>query len=174
MKKSILKFALAFLLVTPVISNAQNDGKERSNIESETIIKTETLNESPIKKEKRLGTSDRNYWSVHLGMFDPWAGIYYERLVSPYWGFDAAVGLIGGSFGTKVYYPKLSNGKFSFYSGFSRGVLLLVGYKNYIPIGLTYLGKKGFRISFDIGPSIYDEDGTVNLPGLTLKLGYSY
>ena len=172
MKKSILKFALPFLLVIPVISNAQNVSTEKSNLESDTFIETESSNESQIKKEKRSGTSDRNNWSAHLGMFDPWAGIYYERLISPYWGFDAAVGLIGGSIGTKVYYPKISNGKYSFYSGFSRGTLLLVGSKNYIPIGFTYLGEKGFRISFDIGPQIYDDNE--NLPGFTLKLGYSY
>jgi hypothetical protein len=124
--------------------------------------------------EIRIGTSYRNNISAHLGAFDPWVGIYYERLVSPYWGFDAAIGLIGGSIGTKVYYPKLSNGKISFYSGISEGVLLLVGAKHYIPIGLTYLGKKGFRMSFDMGPQIYHGKNEENMIGLTLKLGQSF
>jgi len=172
MKKSILKFVVLVLLAIPIISNAQSDSKENSNIKSDTIIKSS--NEKPTKIEKRIGISDRNNLSAHLGIFDPWVGIYYERLISPYWGFDAAIGLIGGSIGTKVYYPKLSNGKVSFYTGISEGFLLLVGPKHYIPIGLTYLGRKSFRISLDIGPQIYYDKNEENIIGLTLKLGKSF
>jgi hypothetical protein len=171
-KKIIIKFVLIIFLAVPLISNAQMGSNMNGNNKSVTIKNTNDY--TVTKKEKRIGTSNRNNLSAHLGFFDPWVGIYYERLISPYWGFDASIGLIGGSIGAKVYYPKLSNGKVSLYTGLSEGVLLLIGYKHYIPIGLTYLGKKGFRMSFDIGPQIYYDKNEETYMGFTLKLGKSF
>jgi len=171
-KYSILTFVLLVLFAIPIRSNSQDNRKENTNITSAFMTKNSV--EKPTEKEKRTATSFRNNFSAHLGAFDPWAGIYYERLISPYWGVDVAVGLIGGSVGTKVYYPRLSAGHLSLYSGISEGVLLLVGPKHYIPIGLTYLGEKSFRISLDLGPQIYHDQSEENQIGLTLKLGKSF
>jgi hypothetical protein len=169
LKETISNFALLIFFSIPITSSAQNNSKENSNIKS-SVIDNSSVEKQKIT-EKRIGTSYRNNLSAHLGAFDPWAGIYYERLISPYWGFDAAIGLIGASVGTKVYFPKLSAGKISFYIGISEGVLLMVGPKHYIPIGLTYLGKKRYRISLDIGPQIYYNKNEENIIGMTLKLG---
>jgi hypothetical protein len=172
MKKSLLKILLLVLFSIPTTFHAQSHSEKDSNINSAVIVKS--VDEKPTNKEKRSGTSFRNNFSAHLGVFDPWVGIYYERLVTPYWGIDGAIGLIGASVGTKVYFPRLSAGKVYFYSGISEGTLLLVGPKHYIPIGLTYLGKKSFRISLDIGPQIYYDKNEENQIGLTLKFGKSF
>jgi hypothetical protein len=52
--------------------------------------------------------------------------------------------------------------------------LLLVGSIHYIPIGATYLGEKGFRISFDVGPQIYHGQNEEIQIGLALKIGKSF
>lgn len=172
MKKSTLILALLLWLAIPAILTAQDDIKTENTIKP---VPTESgFVENKSGKEKRTGLTLKNNISVHIGVFDPWFGVSYERLISPFWGFDAALGLIGGSIGTKVYLPRLSEGKISFYTGISEGVLLMVGAKHYIPIGLTYIGKKGFRISFDMGPQIYYDKNEENMIGLTLKIGKSF
>jgi hypothetical protein len=85
-----------------------------------------------------------------------------------------SIGIIGGSIGTKFYYPKLADGKASCYIGISEGVLLLVGTKHYIPIGFTYLSKNIFRISFDVGPQIFHNAEEETWIGFSLKLGVSF
>jgi hypothetical protein len=160
MNKIIFKFSFLFLMIISSISKAQDPAN---------TPKTDTL-----KKEKRTGTSDRNNISAHIGVFDPWVGVYYERLLSPYLGVDVAIGLIGGSIGVKGYFPKVANGKASFYTGFSEGILLTIGAKHYIPVGCSYLGNNGFRVSLDIGPQIYYDSGEEIQFGLSLKLGKSF
>ncbi len=172
MKKPIIKLVVLFMVIIPLISFAQIN--DETNSDSTSTANATDFDTNSLKKEKRQGTTFRNNLSIHLGAFDPWIGIYYERLVSPYWGFDVAVGLVGGSVGTKVYYPKLSPGKISFYTGISEGILLLIGSKHYIPIGLTYPGKKSLRISLDVGPQIFHDTSEENQIGFSLKVGKSF
>ena len=172
MNKSVFNLLLFILVTISSISYAQDFAGTSEISKSNNFLNG--FDKESIKKEKRIGTANRNNISAHLGAFDPWFGVYYERLISPFWGFDVAIGLIGGSIGTKVYFPRLSNGKTSFYTGISEGVLFTVGPKHYIPIGLTYLGNKGFRMSLDAGPQIYYDKNEENQFGISLKLGKSF
>lgn len=172
MNKIIFQLSLFLFATIATISNAQDFASTSKSSNSNNYF-NEVDNDS-TKKERRTATTYKNNLSGHLGSFDPWVGIYYERLILPFWGFDAAIGLIGASIGTKVYFPKLSNGKVSAYTGFSEGILLSVGPKHYIPIGVTYLGNKGFRISLDLGPQIYHDKNEELQLGVSLKIGKSF
>ena len=125
-------------------------------------------------KTPRVETDRKNTISGTLGFFDPWVGVSYERLFFSRWGIDASVGLLGGSIGTKLYFPKVSEGKVSFLIGISEGILLLIGSKHYIPAGMTYLGKKGFRFGLDFGPQIYHDAKEEIQFGMSLRLGKSF
>lgn len=172
MNLKVFKLSLFILIFSFSVAQAQ-DSMPPSEITDQNNV-FDGNNEASTTKATRTSTSERNNISAHLGMFDPWIGVYYERLIAPFWGFDVAFGLIGGSIGTKLYFPRVSDGKMSFYTGVSEGVLLLVGAKHYIPVGFTYLGKKGFRVSLDAGPQIYHDTNEEIQFGLSLKLGKSF
>jgi hypothetical protein len=53
-------------------------------------------------------------------------------------------------------------------------MLLLVGFKHYIPVGMTYLGNSGFRFSLDVGPQVYHDSKEEIQFGLSLRLGKSF
>lgn len=125
------------------------------------------------KKAPRIGSEHKNTVSFTLGFFDPWIGVSYEHMSFNRWGLDIAAGLVGGSVGTKFYFPKLSDGKFSMLVGFSEGILLMVGAKHYIPVGFTYMGKEGGRISLDVGPQIEHGSNDAYF-GVSLRLGKSF
>ena len=44
----------------------------------------------------------------------------------------------------------------------------------HIPLGLTYLGNKGFRVSFDLGPQFYKGGEPYDILGVNLRLGISF
>lgn len=145
----------------------------QTQIELSTFY-TSSAKKNIITKNLRIGTDKKHTVSGTFGFFDPWIGVSYERLILPNWGFDASIGLIGASIGTKYYYPKISDGKVSFLIGFSEGILLLVGAKHYIPVGFTYLGNNGFRLSLDLGPQIYHDSKEELDFGFSLKLGKTF
>jgi len=122
----------------------------------------------------RTGTAFHNVLGAQMGLTDPWLGISYERLINPHWGVEAGVGLFGGSIGTKVYFPKLSDGKISLYTGISEGILLLIGARHYIPVGFTFLSSGGFRMNLDAGPQIFYDPNEERQLGVTLKLGKAF
>lgn len=125
MNKTAFKLSLFILVAISSVSKAQDIAGTHKISKSNSTLNS--FDEVPAIKEKRTGTLYKNNISAHLGLFDPWLGVSYERLITPFWGFDAALGLIGGSIGTKVYFPRLGNGKTSVYTGISEGVLLMVG-----------------------------------------------
>ena len=160
------KFKLTILSVIFVCYNlgAQTD---TNSVEGPIALETNT------EAKGRIETDLKNTVSATIGVFDPWLGVSYERVLFSRWGIDASVGLIGGSIGTKFYFPKLSDGKISFLVGFSEGILLLIGAKHYVPAGMTFLGKNGVRFSLDLGPQIYHDSNEIQF-GLSLKLGKSF
>lgn len=125
-------------------------------------------------KAGRVASDNKNTFSAAIGYFDPWIGIAYERVFFAHWGLDVSAGLIGGSIGTKFYFPKLADGKVSVLIGVSEGILLLVGTKHYIPVGMTYLGKSGFRLSVDVGPQLYHGETDQPEIGFSLRLGKAF
>lgn len=164
------KFKLTILFIFFVICNlsAQNGIYNSVN-----PIPSKPEEEKKAAKP-RIDSELKNTISGTLGFFDPWIGVSYERVLYSRWGIDASIGLIGGSIGTKIYFPKLSNGKVSFLIGFSEGMLILIGPKHYIPAGMTFLGKNGFRFSLDFGPQIYHDPKEEIQFGMSMKLGKSF
>ena len=160
------KLTILSIFISCCNLSAQNDSFNTGN--------PITLESEEEDTKSRIGTDRKNTISATLGYFDPWIGISYERVLFSRWGIDASIGLIGGSIGTKFYFPKLSNGKISFLIGFSEGMLILIGPKHYVPVGMTFLGKKGFRFSLDLGPQIYHDSNEEIEFGLSLKLGKSF
>ena len=157
---------LYILLISPNVST-QTPLNQTVNPSKNT---TETLTTNP----SRIATDLKKTISGTIGLFDPWIGVSYERLFFSRWGIDASLGIIGGSIGTKFYFPKVSEGKVSFLIGLSEGILLLIGTKHYVPAGITYLSNKGFRFSIDFGPQIYHDPNEEIQFGMSIKLGKSF
>jgi hypothetical protein len=160
---STFLFILIFCIGTQYC-HAQNTGSSQSVF----------LFHSTKEKKARIVTDRKNTVSATLGYFDPWIGVTYERLMFSRWGIDVSAGVIGASIGTKLYFPKLAEGKISFLVGISEGLLLLVGTKHYIPAGLSFLGRNGFRCSLDAGPQIYHDSNDGIDFGLSLRIGKSF
>lgn len=125
MNKKVFKLSLFVLFALSSVLQARDIAATIKIYKSNSTL--HSFDMESVMKANRQGTSDKNNISAHLGIFDPWLGVSYERLITSFWGIDAAVGLIGGSIGTKVYFPRVSNGKISLYTGISEGVLLIVG-----------------------------------------------
>lgn len=166
-------YFLSFILWTiPIISYGQDTNQQSSEV---VIVDNEyypSAENSP--GFARQATPLRNTLSAQFGIADPWFGVCYERLINPYWGFDVAIGMMGAAIGTKVYYPKLSPGKISFYAGITESTALLIGRRHYIPLGFSYLAKRGFRLNLDLGPQIFLDKTEENQFGLSLKIGKAF
>lgn len=116
----------------------------------------------------------RNSIGLTLGNGDPWIGLYYEKILLPNWGMEFAVGLIGGSVGTKVYFMKVERQKHLLYTGLSEGILLLIGGRHYIPLGYSYIWNNGFRFNVDAGPQIFHDSKDGIMPGVNLRFGKAF
>jgi hypothetical protein len=144
-----------------------------------------------IKLGKRFGediedrkTKDhsnfKNIVSLNIGYFDILLGVVYERLITPFWGIEAGIGLIGVSLGTKLYFPPIVNNNFGFHIGAitSTGAFPFVGptgYKTYFPLGINYLTEKSLRFSLDIGPQYWFNSDEDNLwPGINIRMGKAF
>ncbi|MBE0638180.1 MAG: hypothetical protein IH598_06660 [Bacteroidales bacterium] len=120
-------------------------------------------------KEK---TSLKNIVSLNLGASDPYVGVYYERLLTPNFGAEAGVGILGASLGVKFYFPAIRNGRLNFHLGASQGY----GYgewKAYFPIGVNVLTNKNFRFSLDAGPQIWYDTNDIT-PSFSIRLGKAF
>lgn len=130
--------------------------------------------------QEREHTDFKNIISVNIGYFDILLGVVYERLISPYWGIEAGLGLIGVSLGTKLYFPAVINNHLGFHVGAvnSTGAFPWIGptgFKTYFPIGINYLSDRGFRFSFDVGPQYWFNSDEENLwPGINIRLGKAF
>lgn len=130
-----------------------------------------------LRKEEK--TARQNILSIHLGGFDILGGIVYERLVTPYWGIEAALGFIGASVGTRFYSPSIAHGHLNFHAGISQsiGITFLEGYtgtKTYLPLGINLLAKNDFRYSFDLGPQIWYWDNNDILLSFSFRVGKAF
>lgn len=111
----------------------------------------------------------------------PVIGLTYERIVSNHVSLEVGVGLPSIGVGAKVFFNKIqeqqmmfNTGLTVFYVDFGDGYLISgSGVVIYVPIGLSYYGKKGFNFGIDVGPGINtgNEDGVIIIPYAGLKLG---
>ncbi|MEN8251801.1 MAG: hypothetical protein ABFS32_22970 [Bacteroidota bacterium] len=106
---------------------------------------------------------DKNALSFSVFGTSGMYGLSYERIISRNSSIEIGVGLIGIGAGYKYYYSDLIKGKILIHSGFTmntsplysddcfsimrgRGILV------YLPIGMSYNGKKRLSLGLDIGP----------------------
>lgn len=129
-----------------------------------------------LTKEPRIKENTKEFKNTLSGLItDPFhlsIGASYERLFFSRWGAEASFGFpFNASIGTKLYFPKVTAGKLSYYIGLSESVYSSELF-HYIPGGLTYLHKNGFRFSFDLGPRMNKNLGS--RIGAVLKIGRSF
>lgn len=122
-------------------------------------------------------TDLRNIVSIRFGLIYPFAGISYERLLTPHIGLDASIGFLGLSIGSNVYFPSIKPGKIGFKTGITQGVnhnlLAGIGMSTYVPFGIHYLSESSFVFSIDGGPQYWYQDEEF-LPGFSIRLGKAF
>ena len=128
--------------------------------------------------KERERTPLKNILSINLGWYDIFAGVIYERLVTPFLGLEAGIGFLGASIGSKLYFPSISPGHLNFHVGVSPSWGFdfwngSSGVKTYFPIGINILTKKNFRYSLDAGPQYWFQDNETSL-SLSLRVGKAF
>jgi hypothetical protein len=132
----------------------------------------QSLLDTSRKKDKIIMPS--NFMGNQFGWVQPSIGIFYEHVFHRVISLEGSLGLVGSSIGTKVYLPPQKPGRLTLYSGFSA----ILEFENdepnyYVPFGVNYSFKNGFRLSFDAGPLYwYYNYGKSNELGR--KIGFSF
>lgn len=120
----------------------------------------------------------------------PVIGITYERIVSENMSIELGVGIPGIGAGLKLMPFKIKENTMMFTTGFTA---IYADYKDgwlangkrvqfYVPIGISYYGRKGFNFGIDIGPAyrsfINDSNGPTNdngfIPWAGIKIGMRF
>ena len=130
-----------------------------------------------LRAEPRI--ERKNIISLILGFGDPLFGITYERLITPFWGAEAGLGIFGVTAGSRFYFPALVPGHLNFHIGVSEswGFMLFIGgngFRTYFPVGITILGKNNIRFSVDMGPQIWHQDNNDVTPSFSVRLGKAF
>lgn len=141
-----------------------------------TISKRFGLNIEDFKILEK--TSKKNIISLSFFGMTPFVGVTYERLLTPFLGFDVGLGLPSIGAGIKLYLPEIREDHWNFHLGASQHFFVMPwagGWKTYFPIGLSRISENGFRISFDLGPQIgwYRNSGDLSFNG-NLRIGRAY
>ena len=138
-----------------------------------------TIQKKDIKyqgTETGLADFKKNGISVNLFGASPFFGLTYERLLSKYFSLEAGVGLVSLGGGIKIYPYKAKEGKAIFHTGLTVAHEYFTEYTiTYIPLGISFFGKKGLNFGLDLGPSYYN-DGYDNFIFIysNLKLGIRF
>jgi len=124
----------------------------------------------------------KNAISVSVLGISPLVGITYDRIVSENLSLEIGVGIPSFGAGVKFYPFGIKESKFMFHTGLSGTYLYTAAFGvwdkdedsgifvGYVPIGVSYFGKKGFNLGADIGPAMADQ----TLLYYNLKLGYRF
>ena len=138
-----------------------------------------TIQKKDIKyqgTETGLADFKKNGISVNLFGASPFFGLTYERLLSKYFSLEAGVGLVSLGGGIKIYPYKAKEGKAIFHTGLTVAHEYFTEYTIiYIPLGISFFGKKGLNFGLDLGPSYYNDgyDNFIFIYG-NLKLGIRF
>jgi len=122
--------------------------------------------------KEREKTNFRNIISGQLGSYDVVIGAVYERLLTPFLGAEAGIGLAGASMGIKIYSPSISSGHLNLHIGATQSIGFF-GWKTYIPVGVNYLTSRAFRYSFDVGPQIWYDEEEIR-PSFSIRVGKAF
>lgn len=118
----------------------------------------------------------KNFISILVSTGDPIFGATYERLISPYLGVEAGLGVIGASVGARYYLPSLRPGRLSLQIGLveSYGNYVFVeGFKTHIPVGVSMISKGNYRFGFEAGPAVENDTYDI-LPSFAFKFGKGF
>ena len=148
------------------------------------VLTTKTIGPVTIQKkdikyqgtETGLADFKKNGISVNLFGASPFFGLTYERLLSKYFSLEAGVGLVSLGGGIKIYPYKAKEGKAIFRTGLTVAHEYFTEYTiTYIPLGVSFFGKKGLNFGLDLGPSYYNDgyDNFIFIYG-NLKLGIRF
>ncbi|MEE4178787.1 MAG: hypothetical protein V2I46_14880 [Bacteroides sp.] len=160
--------------VTAWSAASSSGNSQMDKLSSRIAAGFESFNRNTESLKNNEKTFPKNFVSLKLGADDPWFGIAYERLLSPYIGTEFQIGLIGASLGAKFYFPAIRSGRLNFHVGVLPGWGFMGGLKTYFPIGINVLTKNNFRFSLDAGPRIWHDDGEENFLGFSLKIGKAF
>lgn len=125
-----------------------------------------------VKLKEREKTTFRNIISGQIGSYDVVIGAVYERLITPFFGAEAGIGLAGASLGAKIYSPSISSDHLNLHIGATQSIGFF-GWKTYFPVGVNILTSGAYRYSFDIGPQVWYDDEEV-LPSFSIRVGKAF
>ena len=130
------------------------------------VLTTKTLGPITIQKKdiKYQGIKNgfteikKNGISANLLGTAPFLGLTYERLLSGYFSLEAGVGLVSLGGGIKIYPFKAKEGQAIFHTGLTVAHEYYTEYTvSYIPLGVSFFGRKGLNLGIDLGPSYYTD-----------------
>lgn len=149
------KFILIILLVIPLILNAQNGSSPGLAIKSNSI------------SLELLGAPA---WPI---------GVTYGQMLNNRLSFELGVGIFSAGARLDVYLTNPRLHSLNLFTGLSGAVSYDAYAMFYLPLGLSYLGKKNFQYSIDGGlmwsPGVtsHDEESYFS-PWFGLKVGYRF
>lgn len=145
-----------FILLTyPLISRGQNEAIENSGIKANNIS---------------IGLVGLQTYPV---------GVSFSQMFTDKLSFEIGAGLLSLGGGFTYYFTNPQYHRFNPYAGFYGGIEFDNFLMFYVPVGISYFGKKNFQYSIDIGPMFSDafsvsEDDPNPLFWFGLKAGYRF
>ena len=124
----------------------------------------------------------KNAISFNILGATPIIGITYERIVSKNISLEVGAGIPSVGAGFKYYPWGIKESKILFHTGLTGSIVFSEAFDiwgtsdsngvflGYLPIGISYFGKKGFNLGLDLGPAVAD----IVAPWGNVKLGYRF
>jgi len=149
------------------------------------VLTTKTVGPITIQKKdiKYQGVKNgftelkKNGISANLFGTSPFFGLTYERLLSKYFSLEAGIGFASLGGGIKIYPFKAKEGQAIFHTGLTVAHEYFTEYTvTYIPLGVSFFGKKGLNLGIDLGPSYFTDgysDNFIFIYG-NVKLGIRF
>ncbi|MGR3810871.1 hypothetical protein [Jiulongibacter sp. NS-SX5] len=120
----------------------------------------------------------RNAVSFAIMGSTPILGFTYERVFNPKWEGELGIGWLSGNIGIKYFPFEMKTSKLlphidlnASFSPLYEDCFLCFGgkgYLGYLPVGLSYFGKKGLNLGIDAGPASTFQDPPFLYAGLRI------
>jgi len=119
------------------------------------VVSAFQVNAQAISENK---TIQKNSISGNILGTGSYLGFSYERLFKQRVSAEIGIGLIGLGTGISYYFRKVEAKKLIPYIGLKYTSHAIVDGEHkkvtYLPVGITYFGKRYFNFGFDIGPAV--------------------
>ncbi|HSH19242.1 MAG TPA: hypothetical protein VLA03_02240, partial [Draconibacterium sp.] len=79
-------------------------------------------------------------------------GLSFSQMLTDKLSFEIGAGFAAAGAGFTYYITNPANHRFNPYAGFYGGIEFSGFSMFYVPVGISYFGKKNFQFSVDIGP----------------------